>query len=153
MNEPLASWAHVELLGHRSIFGFVTEVELGGGKVLKIDTPAVAAEIVTGVLPGWDLPPAIADALGDGFSSSGRYECDVELAAVEGQTHYASAASLYCLRCCTQEQVLTHVNRDRTRRVIAARPRLTALEGPATTVSESQLDEDEDEDEDDDGAF
>lgn len=35
------SWAIVELMGHTRIAGKVTEAEIGGGKLLRVDVPAV----------------------------------------------------------------------------------------------------------------
>lgn len=33
------SWAILELFGHRKLAGYVTESEIGGGKLLRIDVP------------------------------------------------------------------------------------------------------------------
>jgi hypothetical protein len=35
-----AGWAIVELMGHRRLAGFVTEAEIAGGKMLRLDVPA-----------------------------------------------------------------------------------------------------------------
>lgn len=35
--EPFSTWAILELLGHRKLVGLVTEVELAGTKMLRID--------------------------------------------------------------------------------------------------------------------
>ena len=40
-------WAIVELMGHRQTAGRITEVELGGAKMLRVDTPRPdGAEVV-----------------------------------------------------------------------------------------------------------
>ncbi len=39
-------WALVELMGHRRTAGKVTEVELAGAKVLRVDTPNADGETV-----------------------------------------------------------------------------------------------------------
>jgi hypothetical protein len=38
---PFEHWALVELFGHQRIAGKVTESEIGGGKFLRVDVPAV----------------------------------------------------------------------------------------------------------------
>ncbi len=38
-----AEWAIVELMGHRKLAGWVTEVELAGAALLRIDVPATEA--------------------------------------------------------------------------------------------------------------
>lgn len=38
-------WAIVELMGHRTRPGFVKEVEIAGGKMLRIDIPAPDADV------------------------------------------------------------------------------------------------------------
>lgn len=35
--DKFASWAFLELMGHRKLAGFVTETEVAGGKFLRID--------------------------------------------------------------------------------------------------------------------
>lgn len=37
--EPFASWAILELLGHRRLAGYVTEQEVAGAGMLRIDVP------------------------------------------------------------------------------------------------------------------
>ena len=39
MNESMEMWAMLELMGHRRIFGYLREVEVAGGKMLRIDVP------------------------------------------------------------------------------------------------------------------
>lgn len=38
---PFASWAVVELMGHQQIAGYVTEEEIAGSALLRVDVPAV----------------------------------------------------------------------------------------------------------------
>lgn len=38
-------WAIVELMGHRTRPGYVVEVEIAGGKLLRIDIPAPDGEV------------------------------------------------------------------------------------------------------------
>jgi hypothetical protein len=40
-NEPKEMWALVELFGHNKIAGKVTEAELGGGSLIRVDVPSV----------------------------------------------------------------------------------------------------------------
>ena len=37
--EPFAGWAVVELMGHRRLIGFASDVEIAGGKLLRVDVP------------------------------------------------------------------------------------------------------------------
>lgn len=39
--KPFESWALVELFGHNRIAGLVTEAEIGGGKFIRVDVPAI----------------------------------------------------------------------------------------------------------------
>ena len=38
--EAFASWAILELMGHRRLAGYVQAVEMGGGAFMRIDVPA-----------------------------------------------------------------------------------------------------------------
>ena len=38
---PFEHWALVELFGHQRIAGKVTESEIGGGKFIRVDVPAI----------------------------------------------------------------------------------------------------------------
>ena len=40
--EPFASWAIVEVMGHRKLAGFCEEVQIAGGALLRIRVPALA---------------------------------------------------------------------------------------------------------------
>lgn len=39
MTEAFKSWCIVELMGHVTLAGYVTETEIGGGKLMRIDVP------------------------------------------------------------------------------------------------------------------
>ena len=43
-NEPFAAWAVIELMGHRKVIGYAQEVEIGGGKLLRVDVPEQAGQ-------------------------------------------------------------------------------------------------------------
>lgn len=43
--ETISGWAIVELMGHRERPGAVSEVEIAGGKFLRIDIPADGGEV------------------------------------------------------------------------------------------------------------
>lgn len=44
-SQGFKSWAIVELMGHRVRTGFAQEVEIAGGKMLRVDIPAEAGDI------------------------------------------------------------------------------------------------------------
>ncbi|MBB3591702.1 hypothetical protein FHX08_002046 [Rhizobium sp. BK529] len=46
-SEVFESWAIVELMGHRKRPGYAKEVELAGGKMLRVDIPVSDGESVT----------------------------------------------------------------------------------------------------------
>lgn len=57
-------WAIVELMGHRQRPGYVKEVELAGGKMLRIDIPTHDGESVTefyGTSAIYSIRPAAED--------------------------------------------------------------------------------------------
>lgn len=43
--ELFSSWAIVEVLGHRTRPGYVQEVEIAGGKMLRVDIPTPDGEV------------------------------------------------------------------------------------------------------------
>ena len=47
MTTPFSGWAILELMGHRRRAGFVEEVEIAGGKLLRIDIHGDADQVVT----------------------------------------------------------------------------------------------------------
>lgn len=51
MSEPTAApfegWAILELMGHRVRPGYVKEVEMAGGKMIRVDIPVTPSETVT----------------------------------------------------------------------------------------------------------
>lgn len=57
-------WAIVELMGHRQRPGYVKEVEMAGGKMLRIDIPTADGESVTefyGTAAIYAIRPAAED--------------------------------------------------------------------------------------------
>jgi len=46
-SNPFEGWAIVELMGHRTRPGYVREIELAGGKMLKVDIPVSDDDYVT----------------------------------------------------------------------------------------------------------
>lgn len=39
MTEAFEGWAILELMGHRRLAGYVTDVEIAGGRMLRLDVP------------------------------------------------------------------------------------------------------------------
>lgn len=73
-NKPFEHWALVELFGHQRIAGLVTEAEIAGGKLLRVD------------VPGYTIPgPAGADN------------------AVEPLTRIYGVSAVYCITPVTEE--------------------------------------------------
>lgn len=77
MTEPYEGWAIVELMGHRRLAGYVTEVEAFGAKLLRLDVAAGLVGDVPDELQG--TPPT-------------------DVAA----TQFYSSAALYCLTPTTE---------------------------------------------------
>lgn len=71
--ETFESWAIVELMGHRKRPGFAKEVEIAGGKMLRIDIPVTGAESVTeyyGVASIYSIRPATEEVVRDLIANS-----------------------------------------------------------------------------------
>lgn len=69
---PFESWAILELMGHRKRPGFVREVEIAGGKMLRVDIHGANDEVVTefyGVTSVYALRPVSEEIARD----AGRY--------------------------------------------------------------------------------
>lgn len=47
MTTAYSGWALLELMGHRQRAGFVEEVEIAGGKLLRVDIHGADGEVVT----------------------------------------------------------------------------------------------------------
>ena len=47
MADPFKGWGILELMGHRRLGGFVQDVEMFGGKLLRVDIPIDAETTVT----------------------------------------------------------------------------------------------------------
>ncbi|MFH0899046.1 MAG: hypothetical protein V2A73_00300, partial [Pseudomonadota bacterium] len=45
--QPFAEWAILELLGHRRLAGYVTEQEIAGAGLLRIDVPGDDGVVAT----------------------------------------------------------------------------------------------------------
>jgi len=45
--EPFREWAILELMGHRKLAGLVTEQEIGGSKLIRIDVPGADGNVAT----------------------------------------------------------------------------------------------------------
>ncbi len=52
MSASFSGWAILELMGHRQRPGFVEEVELAGGKLLRVDIPAADGSVMASELYG-----------------------------------------------------------------------------------------------------
>ena len=81
------SWAILELMGHRRLGGWVSEVEVFGSKMCRIDVPKMPIEVVelngpVACLPTMTGPIAI--------------HC----------TQFYSGGSVYCVTPCTQDTAL-----------------------------------------------
>lgn len=47
---PATGWAIVEIMGHRRLAGMVTEVEVCGAKMLRVDVPDTSPEAAPGAV-------------------------------------------------------------------------------------------------------
>jgi hypothetical protein len=66
-------WAILELMGHRTRPGYVKEVEIGGGKMFRIDIPVENAEHITefyGCAAVYSLRPASEEIVRDSIKRS-----------------------------------------------------------------------------------
>lgn len=66
--QALSTWAIVELMGHRTRPGFASEVEIAGGKMLRIDVPVSDTESITefyGVPAIYSIRPTTEDIARD----------------------------------------------------------------------------------------
>ncbi|UIJ46906.1 hypothetical protein LZK98_08180 [Sphingomonas cannabina] len=64
MTSAFSGWAILELMGHRQRPGFVEEVEIAGGKMLRVDIHGADGEVVTelyGVASVYSLRPVSED--------------------------------------------------------------------------------------------
>jgi hypothetical protein len=72
-DEAYEGWAILELMGHRQRPGYVKEVEMAGGKMLRIDIPVTESDSVTefyGVASIYSLRPAAEDIVRDAIKRS-----------------------------------------------------------------------------------
>jgi|GEM_PF-3055099 hypothetical protein len=77
MEEKKEFWAVVELMGHAKLAGLVTEVEMGGAKLLRVDVP--------------DVPERPAE----------RYYAHQE--AIPGYTRFVGGSAIYAITPMTEE--------------------------------------------------
>lgn len=107
-------WAILELMGHRRLAGYVSEVEFAGGKFVRLDVPAGGSDASTG--PG---RPSLDDV---------------------HVTQLYGASSVYCLTP-TTEKIARAVAERSTEAAPVSRWELRALE-PAKPAA-ADVDEDE----------
>lgn len=67
------AWALIELMGHRQRIGFVREVEMFGGKLLRIDIPAEGGDVTEyyGCASIYSLRPCSEEIARDGAKRYG----------------------------------------------------------------------------------
>ena len=102
-------WAIVELMGHRRLAGYVTETELAGAPMLRLDVPE--HPWVEGCTCGSDHPESLDHEEHKPSCRMFREEGDDRPLDVYATQFYAPAA-LYCLTPTTEE----------TARAVRARP-------------------------------
>lgn len=86
--EPFVGWAILELMGHRRLAGYVTEIEMAGAGMFRIDVP-----------------------------HSNRVGHDQDLASIDGTTQFYSPAALYCLTPTTEQIARGYAVENRPRPV------------------------------------
>jgi hypothetical protein len=81
MSEGFRGWAILEIMGHRQVAGYVTDVELFGAKMARIDIP--------------EIPASAASESENGF----RYPA---LPGVPAFTQYYGGSSVFCMTPTTE---------------------------------------------------
>lgn len=71
-DEPFEGWAILELMGHRSRPGYVKEVEMAGGKMLRIDIPIADGHVTEfyGCSAVYSMRPASEEIVRDSVKRS-----------------------------------------------------------------------------------
>jgi hypothetical protein len=72
-DETFEGWAILELMGHRQRPGYVKEVEMAGGKMLRIDIPVTESDVVTefyGTAALYSMRPASEEIVRDAVRRS-----------------------------------------------------------------------------------
>lgn len=72
-DETFEGWAILELMGHRQRPGYVKEVEIGGGKMIRVDIPVDVEKHVTefyGVAAIYSIRPSSEEIVRDVISRS-----------------------------------------------------------------------------------
>lgn len=94
MSEPYEGWAVLELMGHRVLVGRVSEVEMFGGKVCRID--ALSVEAFSGVCGGervWD------------------HVCPEHQLTEKWVTQFYGVAAIYCLTPSDEQTIRARLTR------------------------------------------
>lgn len=101
MNDPYEGWAIVELMGHRRLGAFVSEVEIAGAAMLRLDVPEHPWQ--EGCTCGSEKPDST-------HHDDHHYDChmfrdpDADDRPVDVHaTQFYSASALYCLTPTTEE--------------------------------------------------
>jgi hypothetical protein len=99
MAEPFEGWAILELMGHRRLAGRVSEIEIAGAKMLRLDVPGVGTgrcrwPCSRPATHGGDLSPGARC-----FEHAAGAPETVPLAA----TQFYSAQAIYCLTPTTED--------------------------------------------------
>lgn len=71
--KPFEGWAILEIMGHRTRPGFVKEVEMAGGKMMRIDIPITETDQVTefyGVASIYSLRPTTEEIARDAIKNA-----------------------------------------------------------------------------------
>lgn len=126
-NGMLEGFAIVEVMGYSRYAGYVRQVAMGGGAMIRVDVP--------------DLPErdeAYTDYVADG---SGRHEPQKKtrkVSAVPGYTKFLGVSAIFAITPCSEEVALAAVERFRA-------PAVTILDMPVrrSLPSPEYIDEDD----------
>lgn len=133
--KPFEGWAILELMGHRRLAGFISQVEMFGAAMLRIDVPG-PDEVCT--LCGGGLAEAISDA--------GPVPCEACQGTgrkhVIAATQFYGGSSIYCLTPTTEETARAFALRNQPAPV--QRWELPALEQRPRSEVEDDLYDDDD---------
>ena len=135
-------WAIVELMGHRRLGAWVSETEIGGASMLRLDIPNHPWQ--DGCTCGSDEPANLDHEAHQGHCHMFREPGEAKPVDVYA-TQFYSPAALYCLTPTTEE--MARAIRSRPEPVTAwelPRPQLPVA--PAEYVPRDTYEDDEDED-------
>ena len=102
--ESFRQWCVVELFGHQKIAGLVSEFQIAGGSLVRVDVPALEA-----------VPPTTMQQDGDGYIT--RY-AQAEKPAMPAFTKMYGLGAIYGISPCSEE----------TARAMAAQIRVTPID-------------------------